>query len=436
MNLIQDPLVLALIVALAITVSLAFRMRSAAARSARTADAAREECARANRAVELRDEEARHLADRVLPGLLSQWRSGAQQAEGDVRPLHPSLVHTPTGQACQAVLGQVTGLMSEAEARAEGAAKAAVQATTRSLQDLGYELQAEVTAMITKFDDETLLQRLMPVDHLASQLTRRLQVVGVLTGMWPGRQHSNAPVLDVARAGVSRIRDYPRIRVAPSLPYYLDGRAVEPLALLLGELMDNAARHSAPSTQVEVTWHDFHNCLGIAIHDAGPGMTPEVQQRVERLLLDGENVRLTGLGNPAMFGLPGVAALCARYGFRVALDQQHSLAGGCRAMVLVPRTMLLEPPEEAPEPRHAASTSDTGPTGHRPTQRPGESPGYDLAADGLPQRRRGEHLPMVPRTPASQPPTAPVGNAMAAFSRGIGSTTNPHITPTPKETTS
>ncbi|WP_326681582.1 ATP-binding protein [Streptomyces sp. NBC_01237] len=432
MILIQQLLGGVLLVALAVAIAVAVRMRRSAIRSAKAAAEARDELDLAGRAIAARDAEARHLAEDRLPGLLLAWQSGSRAPEDGGQLLQPGAAATATGIAFQSVVDQVRTMLEEAEARAEGAARSAVQATTRSLQILGYEFQVKVSDLISNVDDQELLARLMPVDHLASQLLRRLQVVGVLTGMWPGRQHGEAPLLDVARAGVGRIRDYQRVQVPTSLPYYLDGTVVEPLALLLSELMDNAARHSAPSTPVQVSVREVHNGLAVEIHDAGPGMTPETELRAERLLNSGEKVRLTDLGNPATFGLAGVATLCNRYGFHVMLDQQHSYGGGCRAVVLVPRNLLVDIPASPGtllEPIPAASKFTTAPPAVGSPPPPAESGSVDRAPDGLPQRRRTARTPREqptpPASPAPRPPGQSAGNALAAFARGTSNHNHP-----------
>ncbi|MER8197611.1 ATP-binding protein [Streptomyces microflavus] len=432
MTLIQQLLGGGLLAALAVAVAAAVRSGRSAARSAKAAAEARAELALAQRAVAARDAEARHLAETRLPGLLLAWQSGSR-AQGDGGTLlHPGSAVTASGSAAQSVIEQVRTMLEEADARAEGAARSAVQATTRSLQILGYEFQVNVSDLIKSVDDQELLARLMPVDHLASQLLRRLQVVAVLTGMWPGRSREAAPLLSVARSGLGRIKDYERVQVPASLPYYVDGTAVEPLALLLAELMDNAARHSAPQTPVQVLVREVHNGLTVEIHDAGAGMTPEVQLRAERLLNSAGKVRLTDLGTPAGFGLAGAGALCHRYGFRVLLDQQLSHGGGCRAVVVVPRNLLVAAPDPLTQSESPVSAFATAPSAVAPQPPLGDSGPVDRGSDGLPQRRRTPRTPRPQQTsPAPQPPGPSAGAAMANFARG----TQPIHRPDPEEHT-
>ncbi|MEV1042340.1 ATP-binding protein [Streptomyces sp. NPDC050204] len=413
-TLIQGALVAVPTVAALATGGAALRFRkSTRLLTGRAAEAERRTEAAEN-LIAARDEEAQRLAEDLLPGLLHAWQAGAETPASGGLLLHPALTHTPTGEAHRSVVKQFEAMLAAASVRAEGAAKVAVQAATRSLQGLGYELQAEVTRATDAAQDEETLARALPIDHLASQMLRRLQVLGVLTGLWPGRQHEDAPLLDVIRGGVSRIRDYRRVKVPPALPYYLTGPAVEPFALVMAELLDNAARHSAPSTVVEVSVLDNHNVLSVEIHDAGPGMTPEVALKAAQLLSAGEDVRLTALGNPAVFGLSGVGVLSALYGFRVTLDQDYSRLGGCRAVVQVPRSLLVAPPQELVGEQQQPIP---GPGSREPARDHGP---YERAPDGLPMRgsRRTPPDALPPSAPLPEPPPEDAGQGLAAFVTG------------------
>ncbi|MBZ3908435.1 ATP-binding protein [Streptomyces griseiscabiei] len=389
-----------------------------AARHRRDAGAATRRATEAEQRVAARDEEAAYLASTRLPGLLYALQQGTGGPAVYGALLHPELAHTDTGKAVQGVLEQVITALSEAAARSEGASRVAVQAATRSVQPLGYELQAAITKLLDSVYDDKTLGLVQPIDHAASQMIRRLQIHGVLTGMWPGRLRHDVPMLDAVRGGISRIRDYRRVQVPASVPLHVAGRYVEPLVLLLAELLDNAGRHSAPTTPVEVSVLQAHNSVSIEIHDAGPGMTPEALREAQRRVSGRDPVQFTGLSNPATFGLLGVGVLAAKYGFRVSLDLDHSRHGGVRAVVQVPRTMLAAEPLPQPEPaqRPAAPHPAPGATSAPPGQQR-----YEVAADGLPVRHRTAAPPPQPYPAAEQavaPPPPRAGRALAAFVQG------------------
>ncbi|WP_070201716.1 ATP-binding protein, partial [Streptomyces nanshensis] len=370
MTLIHDVALLAL-PGCAAAGGAAVHFARSAARHRKDAGVANRRATAAERAAAARDEEAVHLVRSRLPALvyaLQQGTGNPVATYGAV--LHQALAGTTTDRVFQDVLEQVAAALSEAAARSEGAARVAAQATTKSLQPLGYELQAAITKLLEAEHDPKTLELVQPIDHAGSQMARRLQIIGVLTGTWPGRLRDDVPLLDALRGGVSRIRDYPRVRVPAAVPFHVAGRFVEPLVLMLAELMDNAARSSSPKTPVEVSVLEAHNTVSIEIHDAGPGMTPEVLHEARRRVSGAEPVQFTNLANPAAFGLLGVGVLATKYGFRVSLDLEHSRHGGARAVVQVPRSMLVPAPvpQSEPTPRLAAPHPAPAASGQTPHQ--------------------------------------------------------------------
>ncbi|MFD8816138.1 ATP-binding protein [Streptomyces sp. NPDC059627] len=395
---------------------------------------ARSAVAEARRQTAVRDEEARHLAGSRIPGLVYALRNGTGDLLSSAgRPLHRELAATETGTAFASVLEQVDAMLREANERAETASRAAVQAATRSVQALVYEQQAAITRLLAATQDEDTLERAQHIDHAASQLARRLQILGVLTGMWPGRQRDDAPLLTVIRGGAGRIKDFQRVRLPRTCPWYVAGRYVEPVVLAVAELLDNAARHSAPTTPVEITFVGGHNGVGGVIHDAGPGMAAEVREQAGRRLSGRYPVRLTELANPPSFGHLGIGALAARYGFTVQLDQDHSRHGGVRAVLFLPRALLAEPPAQQPahRPTRQHDTRQPAAAGTAVGTAPRPDPGrYRMGDDGLPirgpRRARG---PVVPRLPESVPPPADSGRALAAFVHGTQAVFPPSAAP-------
>ncbi|MGW3955381.1 ATP-binding protein [Streptomyces sp. NPDC004752] len=330
--LIQDALVWAPAGGMIVAGALALRYRHKAAEHrdhAKTlktqAAAAGQRAVDAERGVAARDEEAKHLAESRLPALVYVLQHGTGDISSAGGLLHPQLASSVAGRAYLSVLEQVNALTAQASDHAEGVARAAVQAVTRSVQALVYEQQSAITHLLDTEHDEKLLELVQPIDHAASQLARRLQILGVLTGMWPGRQREDASLLETVRGGVSRIRDFRRVEVPKESAHYVAGRYVEPVVLAVAELLDNAARHSAPSTPVEVSFLEAHHGISIQIHDAGPGMRPEAREEAARRLSGQHPVRLTELRTPPSFGHLGVGALAAQYGFRVSVDEEHSV---------------------------------------------------------------------------------------------------------------
>ncbi|MGW8764320.1 ATP-binding protein [Streptomyces sp. NPDC055815] len=415
-----------------------------AVRSRRKASRQTERVSALEQRLELRDAEARHLVDHRLPALMSQVRHGQEALIPG--PLHRAeLEGSPFEAAIEGVIDIVHSVTAHAADRAEEAAQAAVKTVTRSMQALINEQQAAILEMLQRHHDEKVLHDASAIDHASSQLGRRAQIIGVLTGSWPGRQRVNTPLLAVVRGGVSRIRDYQRIQVIGEPPVAVISRAVEPVVLAIAEMLDNAARHSEPSSHVQVWFLQAHNGVSIVIDDSGVGLKPEDSALAKRLLTGSEPVRLTELRNPPKFGHAAVGVLAARYGFRASVDAEGSPFGGVRAVVFLPKSLLVPAGEHEPPPyepssasahaviESAAASEASGPPWGTPfpefpssampapltdsqAQHDWDAP---LRADGLPQRRRRRPQPQAtPQSlPPMQPPTNP-GSSLGAFVRG------------------
>ncbi|WP_330455711.1 ATP-binding protein [Streptomyces sp. NBC_00820] len=424
--LMQDVLLWAPSVAAAAAGSVAIRYRVKASRSARAA-------AEADRRAAVLEAEAAHLAATRLPRHLLAQESRADAATPSEGPLHAELGGTATDTAYLSVLEQMSRLIAEQTERSEGAARVAVRAATRSVQSLGYELQVAITQLLDTRHDDRLLELIQPIDHATSQLLRRLQLLSVLTGSWPGRRRDDTALLDAVRGGMSRIRDFRRVQVPATCEFHVSGRIVEALVLVLAELMDNAARQSAPTTPVEVTILEAHRGVSIQIHDAGPGMAVEVRHKADRRLSGREPFRFTEIDNPAAFGHAGVGDLASRYGFHVSIDEEYSRHGGTRAVVFVPRDLLVDAPATpAPEP---ATRSTPAPAGTDAGNAAEPARSYPVAEDGLPMRRRVAPQRAESTLPTTEPPPRDAGQALAAFAR-ITRAHAPAQPSAPKEPTS
>jgi two-component sensor histidine kinase len=368
-----------------------------------------------------RDDELRNLLAHRLPEAVSRLSSGRPAADGE--PLPAEERNTPVARLAEAVPAALAEVAAQTQRRAEAAAHSAVKTLTRSMQALVSEQQATIMEMIRRHDDDRVLADASAIDHASAQLGRRAQVIAVLTGSWPGRQRLDSSLLDVVRGGVSKIRDYRRVQIIGEPPVCVVSRAVEPVVLAVAELLDNAARHSEPGSDVHVWFMQAHNGVSVIIDDSGIGMKPEDKAAAWKLLTAQEPVHLTRLRNPPKLGLAAVGVLGERYGFRASVEQE-SPYGGVRAVLYLPRELLTTPapPEDArvPASAHPAPIEAAVEEGGQPGPTPsavsgGETP--DLRVDGLPQRRRRRPRTDAPalRPVAVEPPDT---KALGAFARG------------------
>ena len=295
-----------------------------------------------------RDQALRHLVTIGLPQMT------ASSGRPPSTPRRGLLQHTDFARDLDAVTDLFAASAEEVRARADQSAKATLRAMMRTVQSLANEQQVVITQMQERHDDPDVLADLLRIDHMNAQLGRRVQAAAVLCGSWPGLQRQASSLSDVVRGATSRIRDYLRIKIYSEPNTAVVSRAVEPVVLAVAELLDNAARHSQPSTSVEVNFQPTHNGMAIMIDDAGVAMDAEELQRASALLDGRQSVDIHRLGDPPQVGFATTGVLASRYGFRVSVDSR-SPYGGVRAVVFLPSELLTtvpadEPPAEAPAP--------------------------------------------------------------------------------------
>ncbi|WP_073809006.1 sensor histidine kinase [Kitasatospora sp. CB01950] len=248
------------------------------------------------------------------------------------------------------------------------------------------------------------LEDLFRLDHLTTRMRRHAEGLIILSGGSPGRAwRKPVRMVDVVRAAVGEVEDYARVIVRPFPGTGLLGSAVADVTHLIAELVENATVFSPPQTQVtvqgEVVAHGF--CL--EIDDRGLGLNEQHLGEVNQRLAVEQEFDLTDTDR---LGLFVVSRLARRHGIRVHL--RPSPYGGTSAVVLIPRELLADAAEMAPEAarptaedpahRRAPGTAEPG-RAHAATGRAHAAPGKALGgprpstADpsakpgGLPRRR-------------------------------------------------
>jgi hypothetical protein len=372
--------------------------------------------------VRAQDAELTHLAAARLPALADSLQGRAVEIPG---PLHGELVDTAFGPAQDAVIELFRTSVRHAIERGEQSARATLKATMKGVQSLAAEQQLAISTMQERHDNPAVLEDLMKIDHMNSQLGRRAQVTAVLCGSWPGQQRSASALTDIVGGATSRIRDYLRVRVPAQADMHVISRAVEPVVLAIAELLDNGARYSQPNTLVEVNFQQAHNGVAVIIDDAGVGMNAEETRRATNLLSGNAVLDINRLGDPPQVGFAVTGLLAARYGFSVSVDTR-SPYGGVRAVVFLPTALLTQATKPAAVHELPATPKQPAPvpeTAERTT------------ASGLPIRRRREQvaepatagsqaLPPEPATITTLEPVRPpneVASGLGAWQRGTRS---------------
>ena len=327
---------------------------------------------------------------------------------------------------------QHRGDLANVRADAESSTKAVLKSAMGTLQSLSEEQQLLLDGLLKKYGDDTeVLADLMSVDHTGSQFGRRAKGISVLCGGWLGRREGVATVYDVARSAQGRIKDFNRVSIHAQASVAVTSKAVEPVAVVLAELLDNATTYSAPGTPVEVNIQAVPTGVCFIVDDAGLGMDQETKDRAAALLSAEGAVDITGLGDPPRFGFAVCGMLATRYGFAVSVGSV-SPYGGVRAVIRVPESLLAaeavtpaEPVQEEQGPQSAPQRLAPVPVG--PSHVVGTTNG------GLPKRRRRQGpISVVPAPePAMDEQTSEsagevTASRLGAFARGtqLGRNTN------------
>ncbi|CAL9326872.1 ATP-binding protein [Streptomyces sp. SudanB52_2052] len=308
--------------------------------------------------------EVEHLAARRLPAAARQAAHPHVAVPG---PLNPQLARSPLGAALEQVLKGLHAELAAQRTRIDAAAQAGMRGATREIQAALYRLQDALRGLQQRYDDPELAQTLFELDHENEQSLRRAQIAAVVCGAWVGLAREESHLVDAVTGGQARLAGYQRVKVGNHLEAgtALVSHAVEPVAIIVAELLDNALRHSAPDTEVVVNLEAVHRGVCVTVDDAGLGMTQDERARAQRLVSGSEPILLTELGDPPRMGLAAIGQLTRQFDLSVDLSSP-SPYGGVRAVLLIDSHLLtridpeeLPPAASAPRSTRRASVRET-----------------------------------------------------------------------------
>ncbi|WP_435971569.1 sensor histidine kinase [Streptomyces sp. Qhu_M48] len=396
------------------------RLRAAdAARFARASAEAQEYYAQREAALlgRLADQRAATvwLAEELLPAAVARMQRGTPSSEIIRNVTFGKHLDEEYAQALRATLRTFLEAV-EAEENIRDISQRALVAVARRVQAIVHQLAKDLHAMQILHGTDLVVSRgLQDVDHRNALIGRLAASIAVLGDARPGRQWSKPIALyDVLRGAMSRIVDYPRVKLTSVAEVAVTGPGAEPMMHLLAELLDNATTFSPPHTPVEVTASEVPSGIAIEIEDRGVGLTEEVRQRVERVMADASTgLQLANLGEVTQLGLPVVSRLAREHGCEV--DLRTSAYGGVRAVVLVPRNLITTVPQPVARHREPPRRRMGGPVLPRPALPRDvvtETGAVRKTTNGLPQRRRDSPVPTPlvqagPTTPAAPPSSGP-----------------------------
>ncbi|MES5819962.1 ATP-binding protein [Streptomyces sp. RG80] len=360
--------------------------------------------------------EVEHLAARRIPAAARQLAHPHMPVPG---PLQPQTAGTPLGIALEGVLLGLRAELATQRTRIDAAAQAGMRGATREIQAALYRLQDALRQLQQRYDDPELTETLFQLDHENEQSLRRAQVAAVVCGAWVGLAREESHLVEAVTGGQSRLAGYHRVKVHNHLETgtALVSHAVEPVAIIAAELLDNALRHSAPDTDVVVNLEHVHHGVCVTVDDAGVGMTQDERARAQRMVAGSEPILLTDLGDPPRMGLAAIGQLTRQFDLGVDLSSP-SPYGGVRAVLRVESHLLsrIDPAEQPPAVSAPRSTRRATPeTSHGYGTEEGAAAGSGHH-DGLPQRRRRTRSAAAEaKAPAAERPARSPEDAAAAL---------------------
>lgn len=329
----------------------------------------------------------------------------------------------------------VSEVLRESEGDLLNEALAGLAMRDLSLVDALLEMVEELE---TDAQDPDLLDKLFQIDNFATRMRRNGENFLVLTGHDGGESDAHdeiVPLLDVARAATSEIKDYPRVSLGKLPQTSITGLAADDISHLLAELLDNATANSPEHSQVVVSAQELDDGrLMIVVEDEGVGI-PEAQLAELNIRLNGEPVLDDEV--PKHMGLYVASRIAQKHGLETRLESRSFR--GVSAYTIVPKGLLRVATPRQPGqtrtstiPSASAPVTTTGPIPQQPTNGNGangsggpkpsseaspKSPtggNSAVTSAGLPRRSATPHgspLRMMPHPGAlsENPPPSPKG---------------------------
>ncbi|MFD9869114.1 ATP-binding protein [Streptomyces niveus] len=344
--------------------------------------------------------ETHYLAAVRIPALATRLAHPHVPVPG---PRHADFAGTEIEAAHTAVLDQLTRMIFAERERVDEGAQSVMRGATTLIQASSRQIREAIVDMQNRYDLPELTADFLALDSLNERNLRRIQATGVLCGATSGLTHEVSHLGDVIAGARSRVLGFDRVQVSSELrePLAVVARAVEPLAMIVTELLANALQNSRADLEVQVVLRRSGRGANIIVNDAGVGMSPDERASAARMMSCQTPVLLTELGDPPMSGFATIGRLVREHGFSVSVDDP-SPYGGVHAVVLIPVDLLTLLDEQ----EHPMSANAPLPPGSFSV-----SADTDVAAAGpggviLPRRRRSQPSQ---RSPA--PALTPVASA-------------------------
>ncbi|MFM9696456.1 sensor histidine kinase [Streptomyces europaeiscabiei] len=391
------------------------------------------------------DQEFTRLGKEILPAALYRLRGGESPAEVIRHVVDGDAEWRELPESQRDLLRTLLAIVDREDALRDSSQRSFVN-IARRVQAIVHQQNNELREMEEDHGrNPEVFDDLLRIDHGTALIGRLADSIAVLGGGRPGRVWSRpVPLYSVLRGAMSRILEYRRIELDSIAKVNVDGVAVEPVIHACAELLDNATRYSPPHTKVHVTAVEVQTGIAIEIEDGGISLSEETRTKVEDMLAKAQQgIDVQDMGDTPRLGLAVVGRLSTMYNMQISL--RPSAYGGVRAVVVVPRDMLTEEPApglahgigagavtimdnggvEGPNrkakrrrpttgPRIPSSAEDTGGQGRGQDMEDDVPVVTEWTANGLPQRRSRNKIPLSQRYAEAAAAEAAAEAAMAA----------------------
>ncbi|MCG7524438.1 ATP-binding protein [Streptomyces sp. OfavH-34-F] len=253
------------------------------------------------------------------------------------------------------VLDQARDETEDAERRAaalRASALAGVRTTAEQMHTALTTAQVAVDQALEQVASEAEQAVLRELDRCVSQAGHAVQRLRLLSDAWPGVQRADCTVEEIVEGARARTVHFDLVRWVPGEPgdVWVQGRVAEPAAMVLAELLDNAATYSGRPVEVRAAYVGGPvGGVRVTVRDQGLGMTRGELDRARATLACGRELDATRLDGAQQLGLLVAGRLSALYGLPVRLESAEG-GGVLAALDIGPHHFaeIAEPP--LPEP--------------------------------------------------------------------------------------
>ncbi|MEU6453868.1 ATP-binding protein [Streptomyces sp. NPDC047065] len=277
------------------------------------------------------------LADRLraVPGAVAS-------AVAEVRGQERAAAAHAAAQAAEQVRQETERYVAQVRHESVGVARAAVRGFANNVVARSARLGRAVSQGVRRHISDEAYATLVEIDHLAQQMLLTASGYSVLAGDKLSRRWPATSLTDITRAAMGRIEGYERIKHPEMGSVVVEGRAVEAVVHALAVLLDNALRYSPPAASVHVSLEQGHHACFLIVDDAGLRMDDERLLWAGNVMSGEQRDDITRLGAHPQTGLRVASLLAENYGFRVELTAPN-IYQGTRAMVVLPKNLLVDP---------------------------------------------------------------------------------------------